>query len=59
MYTTGKHLIKILEVMKMEYVSVIVDECGDVVAYCRDLSEIKISKIMEEHPEWRLTCVCL
>ena len=41
----------------MEYVSVIVDELGDVVAYCSDLSEKKIDEMLEQHQEWRRTCL--
>lgn len=41
----------------MEYRTAIVDECGDIIAWCSDLSEYKIMDMLDEHPEWRRVCI--
>lgn len=41
----------------MEYVSAIVDECGDVVMLCDKLTRREISRILNNHPEWSVSCV--
>lgn len=35
------------------YRSVIVNELGEIIAYCSELKKTKIEKILEEHPEYR------
>jgi hypothetical protein len=35
-----------------EYISVIVDECGSIRAYCSDYSDDDIMNILYQHPEW-------
>jgi len=41
----------------MEFKSAIVDECGDVVYWCEELSSDEIETILANHPEWRTRCV--
>lgn len=40
-----------------EYISVIVDECGSVRAYCSDYSDDEIISILNDHPEWLRKCI--
>ena len=37
------------------YSRVIVDELGHLVDYASDLTGAEINKMLEEHPEWKLT----
>lgn len=39
------------------YESAIVDELGDVIAWCRDLSEKEIEEMLDEYPEARRTSI--
>lgn len=39
------------------YESAIVDELGDVIAWCRDLSEKEIEEILDEYPEARVASI--
>lgn len=39
------------------YRSVIVNELGEIIAYCSELKEVKIEKILGEHPEYRRICI--
>lgn len=41
----------------MEYRSAIVDECGYLVAWCSELSRERVSTILEEHPEYTISCI--
>lgn len=41
----------------MEYRSAIVDECGDVVMWCDEMSQDEIQEILDQHPEWRERCI--
>ena len=41
----------------MEYRSAIVDELGNLVAYCSDLTEGEKNHILDEHPEYSYGCV--
>lgn len=41
----------------MEFKSAIVDECGDVVYWCEELSEDEIEIILTDYPEFRIRCV--
>lgn len=43
----------------MEYSSVVVNELGEVVAWCRDLTQEEIQKVLEESTEYRITCIVL
>lgn len=43
----------------MEYVKVVVNELGEIVAWCRDLTQEEIQKVLEESPEYRITCIVL
>ena len=43
----------------MEYSSVVVDELGEVVAWCKDLTQEAIEKVLEESPECKITCILL
>lgn len=40
----------------MEFRSVIRDECGDIRAYASDYTHKEIEDILDEHPEWYLSC---
>ena len=42
-----------------EFVSVIVDECGEVVRYCRDWTAEEIREVLACHPEWRKGYICV
>lgn len=39
------------------YSRVIVDECGEIMEYVSDLTGAEVNEILEEHPEWRITCL--
>lgn len=41
----------------MSYKSAIVDELGEVVCLCEGLSKSEIAEILDNHPEWKKTCV--
>ncbi len=41
----------------LEFKSAIVDECGDVVYWCENLTDNKIDEILVNHPEWRIACI--
>lgn len=41
----------------MEFRTAIVDELGDVVCWCEDLTEDNIEEILDTHPEWSRRCV--
>jgi hypothetical protein len=41
----------------LEYKSAIVDECGDIVYWCENLTENEIREILANHIEWRRTCI--
>lgn len=41
--------------MSAVYARVIVDELGHLMEYASDLTGEEINKMLEEHPEWRLT----
>ena len=43
----------------MEYSRAIVDELGEVVAWCKDLTQEEIEKVLEESPEYKITCIVL
>ena len=43
----------------MEYQSVVVNELGEVVAWCKDLTQEEIEKVLEESPECKITCIVL
>ena len=40
-----------------EYISVIIDECGSIRAYCSNYSDDEIISILNDHPEWSKRCV--
>lgn len=39
------------------YARAIIDELGHLVEYASELTEAEINKMLEEHPEWRLTTI--
>ena len=41
----------------MEYRSAIVDELGNLVAFCSELDEGEQTRILEEHPEYNFACI--
>lgn len=41
----------------MEYVSVIKNECGEIVRYCSNMTEQEISNYIEQHPEYYCSVV--
>lgn len=43
----------------MEYARAIVDELGEVVAWCKDLTQEEIEKVLEESTECKITCIVL
>ena len=43
----------------LEFRSAIVDECGEIVCWCSELTDDEVSTILVEHPEWKKKCeVC-
>jgi hypothetical protein len=58
---TNKEICDIINItnereVKIMYRRVIVDECGEIMEYVSDLTGAEINEILEEHPEWRITC---
>lgn len=43
----------------MEYISVIVNELNEIIEICSGLSERKIAEILDNHPEYKRTCVLM
>ena len=43
----------------LEFKSAIVDECGFIVRWCENLSNIEINEILTNHPEWNITCIAV
>ena len=43
----------------MEYARVIVDELGEVVAWCKNLTQEEIDNVLNESPECKITCIVL
>lgn len=45
----------------IEYISVIKDECGDIICVVMDRTESEIKEILSNHPEWYISCeeVCI
>lgn len=43
----------------VEYRIAIVDECGDIVRWCSNLSVAEIDDILSNHPEWHKECVLI
>lgn len=43
----------------MEYSSVVVNELGEIVAWCKDLTQEEIEKVLEESTECKITCIVL
>lgn len=41
----------------LEFKSAIVDECGDVVYWCENLTDNEIDEILVNHPEWCIACI--
>ena len=41
----------------MEFRSAIVNECGEFVCWCNELSERDVQAVLEEHPEWKKKCI--
>ena len=40
----------------MEFYSCIRDECGEIVAWASDYTHAEIEWMLNEHPEWYLSC---
>lgn len=43
----------------MEYASVVVNELGEIVAWCKDLTQEEIEKVLSSSPECKITCIVL
>lgn len=43
--------------LSMEYRSAIVDEMGDVVCWCSDMSRDEQMDILDAHPEYSIRCI--
>lgn len=43
----------------MEYSSVVVDELGEVVAWCKDLTQEEIEKVLSSSPELKIACIVI
>ena len=43
----------------MEYARVIVDELGEVVAWCKDLTQEQIDNVLSSSTEYTITCIVL
>ena len=43
----------------MEYARVIVDELGEVVAWCKDLTQEQIEKVLSSSTEYKITCIVI
>lgn len=41
----------------LEFKSAIVNELGDIVYWCENLTDNKIDEILVNHPEWRIACI--
>lgn len=41
----------------IEFKSAIVDELGNIVCWCENLSDEEIEEILTNHIEWRKTCI--
>lgn len=41
------------------YRRVIVDECGEIMAYVSDLTMAEVNEILKDHPEWQITCLSI
>ena len=58
-----KELIKLvsksLRSGRMEYARAIVNELGEVVAWCKDLTQEEIDKVLSSSTENKITCIVL
>ena len=43
----------------MEYSSVVVNELGEVVAWCKDLTQEEIEKVLSSSTEYKITCIVI
>ena len=43
----------------MEYSSVVVDELGEIVAWCKDLTQEEIEKVLSSSTEYKITCIVI
>ena len=41
------------------YQRAIVNECGEVIEYVSNLTEAEVSEILEQYPEYRITCILI
>lgn len=41
----------------MEYRSAIVDELGNFVGWCCEMSKEEIDRILDDHPEYTISCI--
>lgn len=43
----------------MEYSSVVVNELGEIVAWCKDLTQEQIDNVLSSSTEYKITCIVL
>lgn len=41
----------------LEFKTAIVNELGEIIQWCEDLTENEIDEILIKHPEWRTKCI--
>jgi hypothetical protein len=41
----------------LEFKTAIVNELGEIIQWCEDLTENEIDEILIKHPEWRIACI--
>lgn len=41
------------------YRRVIINECGEVMEYVSNLTETEVNEILEQYPEYRITCILI
>lgn len=41
----------------LEYKSAIIDELGEIVAWCNEFTESEIEEILENHTEYSIRCI--
>nr|DAK66162.1 MAG TPA: hypothetical protein [Caudoviricetes sp.] len=41
----------------LEFKTAIVNELGEIIQWCEDLTDNEIDEILVNHPEWRIACI--
>ena len=41
----------------LELKTAIVNELGEIIQWCEDLTDNEIDEILVNHPEWRIACI--